>query len=65
VNSNRLSEALRNYQLSTAGSALDAIHRIGEKSGSTLFAPSIDRISEFEKLESQKADLFSLKNKSK
>jgi len=63
VSSNRLSNALRDYQLSTAGSAIDAIHKIGQKGEGSLFAPPLDGVSESEKL--HKLDLLSISNKVK
>jgi hypothetical protein len=65
VNSNRLTKALKDYQVSTASSALDAIHTIGQKGEGSLFAPPLDGVTALEKLNSQNPDVFSLKNKSK
>jgi hypothetical protein len=65
LNSNRLTKALKDYQVSTASSALDAIHTIGQKGEGSLFAPPLDGVTELEKLKSQNPDVFSLKNKSK
>jgi len=65
VNSNRLAIALKDYQVSTASSALDAIHTIGQKGEGSLFAPPLDGVTELEKLNSQNPDVFILKNKSK
>jgi hypothetical protein len=65
VNSNRLTKALKDYQLSTASSALNVIHTIGQKGEDSLFAPPLGGVTELEKLNSQNPDVFSLTNKSK
>jgi hypothetical protein len=65
VNSNRLTKALRDYQLSTVSSALDVINKIGQWDEGALFATPFDGVSDSEKLNSQNPDVFSLNKKSK
>jgi hypothetical protein len=65
VNSNRLTKALKDYQLSTASSALDAIYMIGQKGEGSLFAPPFDSVSKSDKLHLHNLDLLSTSNKIK
>jgi hypothetical protein len=65
ANSNRLTNALREYQLNTAGAALNAIQEVGLTIKKDLLATPLESSIDSEKLNSLKLNLISINNKTK